>query len=44
MLREKGYNVVVFEGREPPREWLIRELVDADVLVIAPIHVINEDI
>ena len=44
MLREKGYDIVVFEGRKPPRGWLIRELTDADALVVAPIHVINEDI
>lgn len=44
MLKEKGYNVVVYEGRTPPREWLIQELIDADVLVVAPIHVVDEEL
>lgn len=44
MLKEKGYNVVVYEGRTPPKEWLIQELMDADVLVVAPIHVVDEEL
>ncbi len=44
LLRKKGYDVIVYNGRYPPKEWLQRELVDADVLVVAPIHVVDEEI
>ncbi len=44
LLVNRGYNVVVYDGRYPPKEWLQKELVDADVLVVAPIHVVDKEI
>ncbi len=41
---DRGYKVHVFGGRYPPYEWLCNELCDADVLVVAPYHVVNNSI
>ncbi len=43
-LKKSGLEVVIYtEGRVPPREWLCKELVDADALIVTPLHRVDRE-
>ncbi|MEM4436213.1 MAG: 2-hydroxyacid dehydrogenase [Thermosphaera sp.] len=44
VLRSHGVNFTIYPGREAPRDWLEKELLDATVLVAAPWNVVDKSI
>ncbi len=45
ILRKYGFEVEVYEGgRYPPKEWFREKLIDADALVVTPMHRVDEEL
>ena len=43
-LKSLNFDVVFYNGIKAPKEWLCRELVDADILVANPITVVDKEV
>ena len=43
-LRANGIDFTMYDGRYPPREWFEHNLSDAEILVVTPIHRVDEEI